>query len=50
MEFQGFNCKLINQRLGLDDKLIDRIYKGLYIYSLGFQNLLKKITSKANNK
>ena len=34
---------------GLDLKTIERLYKALYVYSIGFNDLMKVITSKAKN-
>ena len=34
----------------MNNKLIDKVYKGLFIYTIGFHNMIKKIiTIAANN-
>ena len=35
---------------GIPDETIDRVYRGLFVYSMGFYELLQKIISHSPNK
>jgi len=35
--------------MGLGKNSVERLYKGLFVYSIGFNELVRSITKKANN-